>query len=106
MKILTPSLYDGDAVSTLCDEVWSPSEHPKKKHNEETSTNLAWTEPGKHSGEAGMSKDTPGPESLGELWRSWYVKGHVRSRVVSPVLGQGIKGQPNKGTVLAEGHFP
>ncbi|GJR41667.1 hypothetical protein Tco_1309770 [Tanacetum coccineum] len=55
----------------LGDEVWSPSEHPKKKHNEETSTNLAWTEPGKYSGEAGMSKDTPGPESLGELRRSW-----------------------------------
>ncbi|GJX60652.1 zinc finger, CCHC-type containing protein [Tanacetum coccineum] len=71
-----------------CDEVWSPSEHPEKKHNEETSTNLAWTEPGKYSGEAGMSKDTPGPESPGELRRSWYVEGHVRSGVVSPVLAQ------------------
>ncbi|GJT47220.1 hypothetical protein Tco_0955935 [Tanacetum coccineum] len=65
------------------DDVWSPSEHPEKKHNEETSANLTRAEPGEYSREAGVSKDTPGPESPGELQRSWYVKGHLGYEGVS-----------------------
>ncbi|GKE10383.1 hypothetical protein Tco_1413934, partial [Tanacetum coccineum] len=79
MKVLTTFiLYWGGH-----DEALSLSEHPEKKHNEETSTNLARAEPGKYSGEAGMSKDTSGSESPGELWRSWYVEGHLGYEGVS-----------------------
>ncbi|GJS72629.1 hypothetical protein Tco_0705470 [Tanacetum coccineum] len=56
---------------------------PKKKHNEETSANLTRAEPGEYSREAGVSKDTPGPESPGELQRSWYVEGHLGYEGVS-----------------------
>ncbi|GKA31233.1 RNA-directed DNA polymerase [Tanacetum coccineum] len=56
---------DADAVNERvnCDEVWSPSQHPEKKHNEETFANLARAKPGEYSGEAGVSKGTSGPES-------------------------------------------
>ncbi|GJY67506.1 hypothetical protein Tco_0469744 [Tanacetum coccineum] len=65
------------------DEVWSPLEHPEKKHNEETSANLARAKPGEYSREAGLSKGTSGPESPGELRRSWYVEGHLGYEGVS-----------------------
>ncbi|GJY34104.1 hypothetical protein Tco_0418573 [Tanacetum coccineum] len=44
-----------------------------------------------YSGDVGMSKDMLGLEQLGELRRSWYVEGHVRSGVVSSVLAQRIR---------------
>ncbi|GJX56078.1 hypothetical protein Tco_0285975 [Tanacetum coccineum] len=50
--------------------------------------NLARAEPDKCFGEADMSKDTSGLESLEELRRSWYVEGQTRSGVISPVLAQ------------------
>ncbi|GJW85162.1 hypothetical protein Tco_0158307 [Tanacetum coccineum] len=59
------------------DEVSSPSAHPKKKHNEETSANLVHDKPGKYSGEVGVSKDTSGLKSQGELRRSWVRRGEL-----------------------------
>ncbi|GJZ52166.1 hypothetical protein Tco_0606681, partial [Tanacetum coccineum] len=59
------------------------SEHPEKKHNEETFANLARAKPGKYYGEAGVSKDTSCPESPGELRRSWYIEGHLGYEGVS-----------------------
>ncbi|GKD84626.1 hypothetical protein Tco_1355780, partial [Tanacetum coccineum] len=38
--------------------------------------------------EAGLSKDTSGPEPPLELRRSWLVEGHDRSGVISSVLMQ------------------
>ncbi|GJU14856.1 hypothetical protein Tco_1142822 [Tanacetum coccineum] len=68
------------------DELWPPSKHPEKKHNEETSANLARTEPGKYSREVGVSKETSGEQSPREIRRSWYVEGHVRSGVINTIL--------------------
>ncbi|GKA28335.1 hypothetical protein Tco_0714503 [Tanacetum coccineum] len=42
----------------------------------------------KCSREAGLSKDTSGPEPPLELRRSWLVEGHDRSRVIRSVLMQ------------------
>ncbi|GKG41591.1 hypothetical protein Tco_0473342 [Tanacetum coccineum] len=53
--------------------------------------NLARVEQDKCSGEVDMSKDTSGPESPEELWRSWYVEGQIRSGVISPFLAQQYK---------------
>ncbi|GJZ65549.1 hypothetical protein Tco_0622245 [Tanacetum coccineum] len=69
---ITTFVFFGFALipSKDSNEVWPPSEHLEKKHNKETSTNLARAEPGKYSREAGVSKDTLGLESPGELRRS------------------------------------
>ncbi|GJZ31023.1 hypothetical protein Tco_0576070 [Tanacetum coccineum] len=62
------------------------SELPKKNSSSNTSTKLARAKLDNYSGDAGMSKDMLGPEQPGELRRSWYVKGHVMSEVISSVL--------------------
>ncbi|GJX12102.1 putative reverse transcriptase domain-containing protein [Tanacetum coccineum] len=46
-------------------------------------TKLLW-----HTGDVDLSKDKSGPESPPEFHRSWYVEGHVMSRVISSVLAQ------------------
>ncbi|GJY96964.1 retrovirus-related pol polyprotein from transposon TNT 1-94, partial [Tanacetum coccineum] len=39
-------------------------------------------------GEADLSKDTSGPKLSTELWRSWWVEGHIKSEFISSVLRQ------------------
>ncbi|GKB66820.1 reverse transcriptase domain-containing protein, partial [Tanacetum coccineum] len=62
------------------------------------SAKLMRAELNKRSRDADLSKDKSGPESPPEFRRSWYVEGHIRSGVISSVLGQRhLRNSPTKG---------
>ncbi|GKF37104.1 hypothetical protein Tco_0113862, partial [Tanacetum coccineum] len=62
--------------------------HSKDKSGLDASAKLTRAKLNKRSGDANLLKDKSGPESPPEFRRSWRVKGHVRSGVISPVLAQ------------------
>ncbi|GJT35357.1 hypothetical protein Tco_0925776 [Tanacetum coccineum] len=66
----------------------SPPERPKDKTGLDASAKLTRAKLNKRSGDADLSKEKLGPESPLEFQRSWYVEGHIRSRVISSVLIQ------------------
>nr|GEZ92667.1 reverse transcriptase domain-containing protein [Tanacetum cinerariifolium] len=66
----------------------SPPDHPNDKSRLDASAKLTRDKLNKRSGDANLSKDKSGPESPPEFQRSWCVKGHVRSGVISLVLAQ------------------
>ncbi|GJW95487.1 hypothetical protein Tco_0175159 [Tanacetum coccineum] len=66
----------------------SLSEHPKDKSGIDASTKLTRAKLNKRSVDADLSKDKSGPELPLEFRRSWYVEGHIKSRVISSVLMQ------------------
>ncbi|GKA52827.1 hypothetical protein Tco_0746142, partial [Tanacetum coccineum] len=59
-----------------------------RRKERDASAKLTQAKLNKRSEDANLSKDKSGPELPLELWRSWYVKGHIRSRVSSSVLMQ------------------
>ncbi|GKF34500.1 hypothetical protein Tco_0107700, partial [Tanacetum coccineum] len=67
---------------------WSPPKHSKDKTGLDDSVKLTLAKLNKRSGDAGLSKDKSGLELPLEFRRSWYVEGHIRSRVISFVLMQ------------------
>ncbi|GJY82412.1 reverse transcriptase domain-containing protein [Tanacetum coccineum] len=84
----------------------SPSEHPKDKSGLDASAKLTRAELNKRSGDADLSKDKSCPESPPEFQRSWYVEGHIRSKVISSVLAQRhLRKSLTKGK-LRPGHWP
>ncbi|GJW16609.1 reverse transcriptase domain-containing protein [Tanacetum coccineum] len=98
----------GDTTRTL--KKLSPPKHPKEKYNLDTATKVARAKPNKRSGDADLSKDKSGPESPVEFRRSWYVKGRIRSGVISSVLMQRCQRtirqrySPCEGPLSLEGH--
>ncbi|GJV48041.1 palmitoyl-monogalactosyldiacylglycerol delta-7 desaturase, chloroplastic-like protein [Tanacetum coccineum] len=75
-------------ISNITNSSEVSPEHPKEKYNLDTATKLARAKPNKRFGDADLSKDKSSPESPPEFRRSWYVEGHIRSRVISSVLMQ------------------
>ncbi|GKB52747.1 hypothetical protein Tco_0903500 [Tanacetum coccineum] len=75
--------------SLVCRRTYqSLSEHPKDKSGIDASTKLTRAKLNKRSVDADLSKDKSGPELPLEFRRSWYVEGHIKSRVISSVLMQ------------------
>nr|GEV21356.1 reverse transcriptase domain-containing protein [Tanacetum cinerariifolium] len=71
---------------------WMPRllsiDHLKDKSSLDASAKLTRVKLNKRSRDADLSKDKSGPESPPEFWRSWCVKGNVRSRVIISILAQ------------------
>ncbi|GKB22605.1 hypothetical protein Tco_0862006 [Tanacetum coccineum] len=81
----------------------SPSEHPDEENSLDASAKLTRAELNKRFKDADLSKDKSGLESPPKFQRSWYVKGHIRHRVISSVPAQRhLRNSPTKGTILAK----
>ncbi|GJX98842.1 hypothetical protein Tco_0355861 [Tanacetum coccineum] len=93
------------------DEVYSPSEYPEDKTGLDAYSKLTRAKLNKRSEDADLSKDNSGPESPLDFQRSWYVKGHIRSGVISFVLMQQHQKtirqrySPCEGTLSLKGHL-
>ncbi|GJV43115.1 hypothetical protein Tco_1427651 [Tanacetum coccineum] len=83
------NLWKGSVANTYhTDEVQSPPDHPKDKSGLDASAKLTRAKLNKRSRDADLSKDKSGLESPPEFRRSWCVKGHSRSGVISFFLTQ------------------